>query len=102
MSLPPLLITMAEAERILSLDDNTIRKLMARGEIGTLKIGRALRIEYPSIVSYLKRLRDEQNNRLPTHCESPANFWSVLLQHQEALNELAMALQCVGSPPEPE
>lgn len=65
MSLPPLLITIAEAERILSLDDNSIRKLLARGEISSIKIGRARRINYPSIVSYLKRLHDEQNNRPP-------------------------------------
>jgi excisionase family DNA binding protein len=54
----PLLITMAHAERILSLDDNSIRKLLAAGEIQAIKIGRSLRIIYQSIVDYIERKRN--------------------------------------------
>jgi hypothetical protein len=55
----PLLITMAHAERILSLDDNSIRKLLAAGEIQAIKIGRSLRIVYQSIIDYIERKRND-------------------------------------------
>jgi excisionase family DNA binding protein len=56
----PLLITMREAERLLSLDDNSIRKLLARGEITAIKVGRALRIDYTSVVRYVERKRTHE------------------------------------------
>lgn len=51
----PLLITMAHAERILSLDDNSIRKLLAQREIHAIKVGRSLRIVYKSLNDYIER-----------------------------------------------
>jgi len=51
----PLLITMAETERILSLDDNIIRRLIGDGEIDAIKVGRALRIVYVSVVRFVER-----------------------------------------------
>jgi excisionase family DNA binding protein len=55
---PPLLLTMAETEKLLRLDDNSIRKLLAAGEIQAIKIGRSLRIIYQSIVDYIERKRN--------------------------------------------
>lgn len=61
MSTPtPRLITMTEAEKLLSLDDNTIRRLIREGELTKLKIGRALRIEYQSVVDFVERHKNGQ------------------------------------------
>lgn len=56
----PLLLTPAEAARRLSLAESTVYQLLARGELESINIGRARRIPLDALVSYVDRLRREQ------------------------------------------
>jgi excisionase family DNA binding protein len=60
---PPLLVTMREVEQLLNLDDNSIYKLVAAGELTALHLGRALRIEYQSIIDLIERRKQVYGQR---------------------------------------
>lgn len=51
----PLLISLEEAGRLLSLDSRTIRRLSQKGELPPLrKIGHSIRISYPDLMNYFQ------------------------------------------------
>ncbi|NJK79530.1 MAG: helix-turn-helix domain-containing protein [Chloroflexaceae bacterium] len=53
-----LLITIREAQHLLRLDDNSIYKLLATGELDAIKIGRSRRIVYQSLMDLVERKRN--------------------------------------------
>jgi excisionase family DNA binding protein len=58
----PFLVTMRDAQYLLSLDDNTIYKLLRSGEIEYTNIGRCMRIYYDSLLAYVERVRKNHDN----------------------------------------
>jgi excisionase family DNA binding protein len=55
-----ILVDLAEAARRLSLSPRSIQNLIFGGELPSLLIGRARRIEVSALAAYVARLRQEQ------------------------------------------
>ena len=60
MTTEPLLLTTAEASKVLSLGESTLRQLLANGTIESIAIGRSRRIPMSVLVAYIETLRREQ------------------------------------------
>ncbi len=56
----PLLLTIPAAARALSIGRSMLYELLARGEIETVRIGRARRIPMQSLEAYVERLSVQQ------------------------------------------
>ena len=46
---------MADAAAFLSVSTKTVRRLLARGELGASRVGRQLRISRSELLAYLRR-----------------------------------------------
>lgn len=55
----PVLYTVADAARLLALSTSKVHKLVATGELGSVRIGAARRIPASAIDAYLSRLTSE-------------------------------------------
>ena len=55
-----LLVTPAEAAKMLSLARSTLYQLLTAGEIESIKVGGCRRIPTDALISYVARLREEQ------------------------------------------
>jgi excisionase family DNA binding protein len=51
----PLLLTVVEAGRVLSVGRTTVYELIAQGELRTVHIGRACRVPVASVADYVER-----------------------------------------------
>jgi excisionase family DNA binding protein len=51
------LLTVAEAADKLSVHEDTVRRLIGRGELRAVRVGRALRIEEETLVAYVRGQR---------------------------------------------
>lgn len=58
-SRPRLLLTIPEARDQLGISHAHIYRLMASGELRSIKLGRSRRIRYEDLVGFLTRLADE-------------------------------------------
>ncbi|KKN75243.1 hypothetical protein LCGC14_0382420 [marine sediment metagenome] len=56
----PMLLTVKEAARRLSLARSTVYQLVVAGQIESITIGRARRIPLDALTAYIDRLRQEQ------------------------------------------
>lgn len=54
----PLQVTIAEAARLLSFDQSTIRRLLQRGELISVGSGRLRRVDMESLYTYKQRHRN--------------------------------------------
>ena len=53
----PLLLTVVEAGRLLSVGRTTVYELIQRGELQTVHIGRSVRIPVAAVTDFVERLR---------------------------------------------
>lgn len=53
--LPPVLLTIPETAKRLHVSVMTVRRLLARGELARVRIGRAVRVTEASVVEFAKR-----------------------------------------------
>lgn len=60
MDANPLLLTPKAAAKRLSLAESTLYQLLTSGQIESVKIGRARRVPIDALISYVDRLRREQ------------------------------------------
>jgi excisionase family DNA binding protein len=56
----PLLVTIAQAARILSLHKNTVQTMCYTGEIRSIKIGKARRVIYQDLIRWIEEKYNEQ------------------------------------------
>ena len=54
------LLTLSEAQELLSLSRSTVYALVRAGELEAVKVGRALRIPADAVAAFISRLRTEQ------------------------------------------
>ena len=54
---PPPLLTVAAAADVLNVSVKTVRRLIDRGDLRPLRIGRALRVSAEDLTLYLHRIR---------------------------------------------
>ncbi len=60
MDASPLLLTVKESARRLSLAESTLYQLLTSGQLESITIGRARRIPMEALTDYISRLREEQ------------------------------------------
>lgn len=53
----PTLISISEFQQMLGISRSTVYRLMEQGEVGRVRIGRAVRIPRDDVDTYLQRLR---------------------------------------------
>ena len=56
-----LLLSPEEAAHLLRVGRTQLFRLLATGELESVRIGRLRRVPYEACVAYVRRLRDEQN-----------------------------------------
>jgi excisionase family DNA binding protein len=56
--LTPLLLTVEEAATVLRTSRSDMYRLIQRGDVETVPIGRGQRVVYESLVAYVNRLRE--------------------------------------------
>lgn len=61
----PLLVTVHEAARRLSIGRSTIYELIKEGELETIHIGRSCRITVDTLDAFVARLREASSSRRP-------------------------------------
>ena len=66
----PLLLTVVEAARLLSVGRTTIYELIERGELRTVHIGRASRVPVTAVNDYVARLLAIEDATPPSYRES--------------------------------
>ncbi|MBM3945574.1 MAG: helix-turn-helix domain-containing protein [SAR202 cluster bacterium] len=57
---PPLLATLGEAARSLGLGLTKVKELVAKGELRSVKLGRARRVRWTDLEAYVERLGGQQ------------------------------------------
>jgi excisionase family DNA binding protein len=66
----PLLLTIVEAARLLSVGRTTVYELMERGELRSVHIGRACRVPIVAVNDYVARLLPIEDATPPSYRES--------------------------------
>ncbi|HVV37560.1 MAG TPA: helix-turn-helix domain-containing protein [Acidimicrobiales bacterium] len=66
----PLLLTIVEAARLLSVGRTTVYELIDRGEIRAVRIGRACRVPVTAVNDYVARLLAIEDATPPSYRES--------------------------------
>ncbi len=56
----PTLISISEFQQMLGISRSTVYRLMERGEVGRVRIGRAVRIPCEDVDIYMQRLREAE------------------------------------------
>ena len=56
----PTLISISEFQQMLGISRSTVYRLIERGEIGRVRIGRAVRIPCDDVHTYMRRLREAE------------------------------------------
>lgn len=51
----PMLMTVADAGRALAVDTRTVRRMLARGDLAPVRIGRAVRVSVADLAAYVAR-----------------------------------------------
>ena len=57
-----ILVSVKEAARLLDVNEITIRRLIQRGELSAMKVGRALRVHRPSLEAWVKAQLEGEDN----------------------------------------